>query len=419
MQPKPAPGRIEGCGKWLLEWLETGNPAATIDRLSVSNHVRDLRFIMGVALLLLCLSSIFCLIYAAVTVLSPVGTAPTPSAPLPMPSALLPTPDPLLAHPIVNGIKVLSVFVGVLATLSALFGAIGAWAYKVGSTRLGVVDLFACEISTLCRVALVSDAVGRQMDRIERAEKPIAGCNGEPNPGPPKPGEPSSHGQPSSPSLVQFTSAENYFPVFEGNTRDLQSLEARVVINITSFYTYMKAFRDLMRSAAALKSEAEKAEPHTEIWHNAMRDWHNAMRDVIYMLFLGLEAGRNSIDDLVEFEPELAERTIVVLLSELKAYLFLLQECTEREEMYVRRLHLRWDDYQKLRSDLPWRVEQGLKDAVTNLGEAEASRGPRTEVSLRELELKIWRGADGLLPDLKRLYQKLGAIIPEPERSPI
>jgi hypothetical protein len=41
-----------------------------------------------------------------------------------------------------------------------------------------------------------------------------------------------------------FASQENYFPVFETNTRDLQTLEARVVINITEFYTYMKAFRD-------------------------------------------------------------------------------------------------------------------------------------------------------------------------------
>ena len=45
-----------------------------------------------------------------------------------------------------------------------------------------------------------------------------------------------------------FTSEENYFPVFENNTRDLQSLEAHVVINITAFYTYMKAVRDSTRS---------------------------------------------------------------------------------------------------------------------------------------------------------------------------
>ena len=46
-----------------------------------------------------------------------------------------------------------------------------------------------------------------------------------------------------------FASQENYFPVFESNTRDLQTLEARVVINITEFYTYMKAFRDYLRSS--------------------------------------------------------------------------------------------------------------------------------------------------------------------------
>ena len=36
-------------------------------------------------------------------------------------------------------------------------GAVIAWAYQSGSARLGVIDLFACEISTLCRVATVVD----------------------------------------------------------------------------------------------------------------------------------------------------------------------------------------------------------------------------------------------------------------------
>jgi hypothetical protein len=50
--------------------------------------------------------------------------------------------------------------------------------------------------------------------------------------------------------------------------------------------------------------------------------WHQAARNVVYMLFLGLESARRAIADLVEFEPERAERTIVILISELEAYRF-------------------------------------------------------------------------------------------------
>ena len=91
-----------------------------------------------------------------------------------------------------------------------------------------------------------------------------SGCTApaaESKPEVPKPGEQTNNDRPHAPLVMQFTSAENYFPVFEGNTRDLQSLEARVVINITSFYTYMKTVRDLMRTAAALKPEPVTPKP--------------------------------------------------------------------------------------------------------------------------------------------------------------
>jgi uncharacterized membrane protein len=48
-----------------------------------------------------------------------------------------------------------------------VFGAILAWAYQVGSARLGVVDLFACEIDTLCRMTTIVDMVGRQVALFE------------------------------------------------------------------------------------------------------------------------------------------------------------------------------------------------------------------------------------------------------------
>ena len=36
-------------------------------------------------------------------------------------------------------------------------GAIVAWAYVSASKQLGIIDLFACEIKTLCRVGTIFD----------------------------------------------------------------------------------------------------------------------------------------------------------------------------------------------------------------------------------------------------------------------
>ena len=58
-------------------------------------------------------------------------------------------------------------------------GAVIAWAYQSGSARLGVIDLFACEISTLCRVATVSsirraDMLASSTNRPHRLPIPLA-----------------------------------------------------------------------------------------------------------------------------------------------------------------------------------------------------------------------------------------------------
>src|SRR5277367_992788 len=49
---------------------------------------------------------------------------------------------------------------GVTITLGGLVAGAGAalnWAYQTGSSRLGMVDLFACEINVICRVCLIVD----------------------------------------------------------------------------------------------------------------------------------------------------------------------------------------------------------------------------------------------------------------------
>jgi hypothetical protein len=207
-----------------------------------------------------------------------------------------------------------------------VLGGILAWAYQTGSARLGVVDLFACEISTLCRVITVVGTAHRYVAQYnEGASTAPAGAEGQHVP------------------ANQFASQEGYFPVFESNTRDLQKLEARVVIHITEFYTYMKAFRDYLRKLAAISPRAEVGPPSEN--KPTPDSLPEAITNVVYMLFLSLESARLAIWDLVEFEPEKAERTIVILISELEAFGFLCRRFTEESNMRYQRLRLREADY--------------------------------------------------------------------------
>jgi hypothetical protein len=200
-------------------------------------------------------------------------------------------------------------FLAVFTPVMAIFGAILTWAYQVGSARLGVVDLFACEIDTLCRVIVV---VGLVRTLTERYSHP-----------PSQTPVPTTNDPPKSDS---FTSQENYFPILDSNARDLQTLEANVVINITAFYTYMKAVRDTFRRIA----DSQTAESQQD-----------ALKNLIYMLYLALESGRRATDDLVEFEPTHTERTITALLSELDAYTFLRSQYQKPGEVHHDRLILR------------------------------------------------------------------------------
>jgi hypothetical protein len=101
-------------------------------------------------------------------------------------------------------------------------GGVLAWTYQTGSARLGVVGLFACEIATLCKVAVVVDMVPRYtaLARTGPATTSRRGINSD------------------MPSVsTHFTSQESYFPVFDTSVKELQKLEADVVQNATAFYT--------------------------------------------------------------------------------------------------------------------------------------------------------------------------------------
>lgn len=273
---------------------------ATLYRLLFSRHVKDLRLIVGGAL-------------AVLVILLKLG----PIAQLPAASLL----------------KFITPLIGA-------FGVLLAWAYQTGSARLGVVDLFACEISTLCRITTVMGAARRLVYQFNAG--PATKVNGN-----------------AAASIPQFNSQENYFPVFDSCIRDLQTLDAEVVINITAFYTYMKALRDSMRALTGTSPQAEDfCSPSSR--NEAPGAWHDAARNIVYLLYLSLESARKSIRDLVEFEPELIERTIVILISELEVYGFLRQHFAQKDDFRHERIKMRQAEYQQLVPELDDMVETGL-----------------------------------------------------------
>lgn len=240
-------------------------------------------------------------------------------------------------------------FVG--AALSVWAGVV-TWTYLTASTRLGVVDLFACEIGTVCRVGTIFDIgeyyVGRYASGVPQPKSPPAAPNEK------------AGGPEDAPK--GFASSEEYFPVFASNSRDLEALEALVVATITEFYTYMKAVRDLQRRLAGLDP------PHAPIAEHDFQKprqepdahlWRSTTANIIYLLFLAYESARKAASSLVEFEPTQAEDIVVVLLTELACYMFLLKYLKD-DPLRFARLVLREADY---RSEIP-RLYRKIDEAI-------------------------------------------------------
>jgi len=248
-------------------------------------------------------------------------------------------------------LQALLVYVG---PVLAAGGIILAWIYQQGSTRLGIIDLFASEITTLCRATTILDYMKRLTDDFYARPRSIV-----PAPGPPR--------------EKTFTSEEDYFPVFNSNSKDLQVLEARVVTHITAFYTYMKATRDSFRRLATTP----------RLPNDSRRDgeWHTAMRDLIYMQFLACESGRKAVRELVEYQPDKDERTITILLTELVCYGFLMRQFDKSDVRY-KRLELRHEKYEAV-----------VRELCEDVGE---------QVRLAEAEMRNSRDRDPALAEAKR-----------------
>src|ERR1700757_2487039 len=83
-------------------------------------------------------------------------------------------------------------------------GLIISWAYKAASRRLGIIDLFGCEIGTLCRVGTIFD-VGTRYVQVYKGQTGAIDDGAE-----------------KRDSSDKYTSQEDYFPIFDNNSSDLQ-----------------------------------------------------------------------------------------------------------------------------------------------------------------------------------------------------
>jgi hypothetical protein len=259
-------------------------------------------------------------------------------------------------------------------------GGVVAWAYLSAGTRLGVVDLFACEIRTLCRVGTAFDVgtiyITRHQDLVNKSKRPDHKTPHADHAAVPKPPTESK----------AFSSHEEYFPVFSTNSGDLESLEALVVGNITEFYTYMKATRDLLRALAAIDSVPD-----------ALKN----LEDLIYVLFLGYESGRKSVEDLVEFEPTRAENMIVILITELTCYSFLCEHFTKKKDKArYARLELRERAYNALVKFLIDKVNEPHNDIHSEYWDP-------AKHSLEDLE-RCHDAASKTLVECKRQWHEMG-----------
>ncbi len=310
------------------EALSAEEAASTLFRFFRSKHVVDLKLIVTVAW-----ASI--ILYAAAVILIFVfmygiylwhtlfsgGMPPPPANAASQIISSPPSPPSLLA------------FLAYIGPSISLGGAIAAWAYLSAATRLGIVDLFACEISTLCRLGTIADSAKRLVDRLDAASP-----------------QPAAAAEKRTKTPGEFVSQEEYFPIFSNNSKDLEALEALVVRHITEFYTYLKATRDSLRKLVAtdpaqVPAGVERAE----------------LVNVIYMLFLCYEAGRKSVKDLIEFQPAAAETAIVILISELKCY-GALRQCFEEDNIRFKRLDARTEAYQSEIPEVFRRVWDRQKD---------------------------------------------------------
>ena len=138
----------------IVRQLRLGKDSSTFERLGRSRHVADLRLIFSVAVILMVVGVIaalaFCFEYELVSNWKELHEGHSVW--------------PWVRH----GLAAIASSGPFIGAICAVGGGVLAWTYQTGSARLGVVDLFACEIATLCRVSAVVEMVQRYVDLFQR-----------------------------------------------------------------------------------------------------------------------------------------------------------------------------------------------------------------------------------------------------------
>lgn len=342
----------------LFKRLREGGSAATLNRLGTSQHVADLRLMFS--------ATVSAVILACIV---------------------------LLAVKFCSGDSLVSIapFIGAAIALGS--GIVG-WAYQSGSARLGTVDLFACEIGTICRVCVITDLTNRYVGAFNADLRNDVKV-------------PQREIDCIRRAFRHYDASENYTPVFDGYAADLRVLDVKVVTNVTAFYTYLKAMKDTLRNMTRITPPVGKGDAHDA--------WHEGLRNVIYMQFLTFESARKAIRDLIEFDPNQIENTINILINELTAYQFLMEQfnATNRngpiEDFRHVRLHLRKDAYPAIVGRAYWRARDGdnywSKRAATAEADVDSFSARTDQKHWSEAEKKTYRKAMSAI-DRARQWRK-------------
>lgn len=233
------------------------------------------------------------------------------------------------------------------------------WVYQAANRRLGVVDLFATEIVSLCKVCLVTDFAKKSIAFAQIAR------DGR---------KPTAHA---------VDTKEQYTPIYEKSAPDLQVLDSTVVTAVTQFYTFRSTMADCLRSATAADDVVAAVAQYDQM---------------IYMQFLMYECARLATEQLIEFEPDKAEHHVTILCSELPLFSFLI--CRYRDDasanFLYRRLCLRVKDYVKDTADLVKQIHD-----VEKFGSEELKRSWRNAITTCiELSIRYKEFLEATKPEL-------------------
>jgi hypothetical protein len=203
---------------------------------------------------------------------------------------------------------------------AAITGALGviAWAYLAANVRLGIVDLFAAELFTLCKAAAVGQFVPKLIEWNERGDAP------------------------QYPLVAQ----QDYMTAFNNNAKDLELLDGDVVKHVTTTYVYFKVLTDKL---ARLHSPS-KVRSDSGSRYESDRD---ELLDTVYIAFVTFESARYALTAMIEDSTRQDECILAALLSELPAYLELLGQCADlKDQVRIARITGRRGAYERLLDEL-------------------------------------------------------------------